>query len=190
MSVTFKLVWKGGPGSGHWGHAGRPGKRGGSLPGTTTIPMSVAETVMTSLDSGKSKADIARQLARENDYSPEYADYVVDRVGKLTGKKPKAAPSQRSARPPKAREVQSNFNLELVSDPTVEPTGGFSYEVGLLAGGEGHSDDALLDLVTEVLYAGGYPGEGEGADMGWIVELEDVYEVDGTTSVRAFAERA
>ena len=24
---------KGGPGSGHWGHAGRPGKRGGSLPG-------------------------------------------------------------------------------------------------------------------------------------------------------------
>ena len=24
---------KGGPGSGHWGHAGRPGKRGGSVPG-------------------------------------------------------------------------------------------------------------------------------------------------------------
>ena len=24
---------KGGPGSGHYGHAGRPGKRGGSVPG-------------------------------------------------------------------------------------------------------------------------------------------------------------
>ena len=28
-----KTKKKGGPGSGHWGHAGRPGKRGGSLPG-------------------------------------------------------------------------------------------------------------------------------------------------------------
>jgi len=29
----WELEVKGGPGSGHWGHAGRPGKRGGSLPG-------------------------------------------------------------------------------------------------------------------------------------------------------------
>jgi len=29
----WKLTIKGGLGSGHWGHAGRPGKRGGSLPG-------------------------------------------------------------------------------------------------------------------------------------------------------------
>ena len=26
-------IEKGGPGSGHWGHAGRPGQRGGSAPG-------------------------------------------------------------------------------------------------------------------------------------------------------------
>jgi len=28
----WKFTIKGGPGSGHWGHAGRPGQRGGSLP--------------------------------------------------------------------------------------------------------------------------------------------------------------
>jgi len=32
----WKLKIKGGPGSGHHGHAGRPGKRGGSLPGRGT----------------------------------------------------------------------------------------------------------------------------------------------------------
>lgn len=31
--MKLKLVHKGGPGSGHHGHKGRPGKRGGSLPG-------------------------------------------------------------------------------------------------------------------------------------------------------------
>lgn len=31
--MIVKVVYKGGPGSGHHGHEGRPGKRGGSLPG-------------------------------------------------------------------------------------------------------------------------------------------------------------
>jgi len=32
--MKFKIRYKGGPGSGHRGHSGRPGKRGGSAPGT------------------------------------------------------------------------------------------------------------------------------------------------------------
>jgi len=32
--VKFQLKYKGGPGSGHRGHSGRPGKRGGSVAGT------------------------------------------------------------------------------------------------------------------------------------------------------------
>ena len=31
--MKAKFVYKGGPGSGHYGHGGRPGKQGGSLPG-------------------------------------------------------------------------------------------------------------------------------------------------------------
>lgn len=33
MSIKGKLVYKGGPGSGHHGHRGLPGKHGGSTPG-------------------------------------------------------------------------------------------------------------------------------------------------------------
>ena len=33
----WKLTVKGGPGSGHWGHAGRPGKVGGSLPADVAV---------------------------------------------------------------------------------------------------------------------------------------------------------
>ena len=35
---------KGGPGSGHWGHAGRPGKRGGSLPGDVAVSIRTGRT--------------------------------------------------------------------------------------------------------------------------------------------------
>lgn len=31
--MSMRITFKGGPGSGHRGHAGRPGKRGGSMPG-------------------------------------------------------------------------------------------------------------------------------------------------------------
>lgn len=34
------IILKGGPGSGHHGHVGRPGKRGGSLPGRGGAPIS------------------------------------------------------------------------------------------------------------------------------------------------------
>jgi hypothetical protein len=35
--VKKELLLEGGPGSGHFGHKGRPGKRGGSLPGGGTV---------------------------------------------------------------------------------------------------------------------------------------------------------
>jgi len=35
---------KGGPGSGHWGHAGRPGKRGGSLPANVAVSIRTGKT--------------------------------------------------------------------------------------------------------------------------------------------------
>jgi len=37
-------VTKGGPGSGHWGHAGRPGRHGGSAPGGGSVSDRVAQT--------------------------------------------------------------------------------------------------------------------------------------------------
>ena len=35
---------KGGPGSGHYGHAGRPGQRGGSLPGSVAVSVRTGRT--------------------------------------------------------------------------------------------------------------------------------------------------
>jgi len=35
--ITLRIEEKGGAGSGHWGHAGRPSKRGGSLPGSVAM---------------------------------------------------------------------------------------------------------------------------------------------------------
>ena len=35
---------KGGPGSGHWGHAGRPGQRGGSVPGSVAVSIRTGRT--------------------------------------------------------------------------------------------------------------------------------------------------
>lgn len=35
---------KGGPGSGHYGHAGRPGKRGGSVPGNVAVSIRTGRT--------------------------------------------------------------------------------------------------------------------------------------------------
>ena len=35
-SEVLTMLFEGGPGSGNWGHKGRPGKRGGSLPSQTT----------------------------------------------------------------------------------------------------------------------------------------------------------
>jgi len=42
MKLTLRL--KGGPGSGHWGHAGRLGKVGGSLPGNVALSIRTGKT--------------------------------------------------------------------------------------------------------------------------------------------------
>jgi len=42
--VKKELLLEGGPGSGHWGHRGRPGMRGGSLPGAGTAGHGVARS--------------------------------------------------------------------------------------------------------------------------------------------------
>lgn len=109
--------YKGGPGSGHYGHAGRPGKRGGSAPGG-------------------------------------------------------------------GRDTQSNFNAVLLDDPEIEDYGDGSFNVGLYVAGEDHSEDTLADFAEQALAAAGHT-----SDMGWIVEVGDVFEVDDTTSVDVYVER-
>ena len=115
MKLTLRL--KGGPGSGHHGHSGRPGKRGGSLPGAGG--------------------------------------------GMVYG------------------------SMELINKPDIVDHGDDTYDVKLFVSGEGHSEDALADLVNDVL-SDRYPA---GASTGYIVDIFDVYEVDDTTSVTAGAER-
>ena len=69
MKITFRLPkeHKGGSGSGHYGHAGRPGKKGGSLPGTgsgggfasSAIKKTGADTYF----------DMSKTVARESSHS-------------------------------------------------------------------------------------------------------------------------
>ncbi len=56
---------KGGPGSGHFGHAGRPGQRGGSLPGGGVSARVSSEQVtlgITSARGGKTRAAVEREM--------------------------------------------------------------------------------------------------------------------------------
>lgn len=55
MTYTFVIRLKGGPGSGHWGHAGRPGQRGGGRAGSSAMMAAGAERRDSKL--GKSKND-------------------------------------------------------------------------------------------------------------------------------------
>jgi len=46
--MKFLLTYKGGPGSGHRGHSGRPGKRGGSVAGTggnNVVPLQIMDNI-------------------------------------------------------------------------------------------------------------------------------------------------
>jgi hypothetical protein len=62
--MTLKIVLKGGPGSGHHGHAGRPGQRGGSVSG------SVAMSLRTGMVASTKR--ILNEL-RDNNYTVVYA---------------------------------------------------------------------------------------------------------------------
>ena len=45
--TVIDLMQKGGGGSGNWGHAGRPGKRGGSAPQSVAMSLSSGPTAAT-----------------------------------------------------------------------------------------------------------------------------------------------
>jgi len=47
MKLKFRIEEKGGPGSGHRGHSGRPGKRGGSMPGSSAGSSSGGKNMVT-----------------------------------------------------------------------------------------------------------------------------------------------
>ena len=68
---NFLIIIKGGPGSGHFGHAGRPPKRGGSLPGSG---------VGAALSIGRGKHARARQWLRSQGMSKKDVD-DIERVG-------------------------------------------------------------------------------------------------------------
>lgn len=44
LALEKARLEKGGPGSGHWGHAGRPGSRGGSVSGATAMSIRTGRT--------------------------------------------------------------------------------------------------------------------------------------------------
>lgn len=48
LGLLRKRLVEGGPGSGHFGHAGRPGERGGSLPSDEEYPESFEDKILKS----------------------------------------------------------------------------------------------------------------------------------------------
>ena len=60
---------KGGPGSGHWGHAGRPGKRGGSVPGSVAVSIRTGKTARE-----RQAAAAGRPVLAEEEADIPYAD--------------------------------------------------------------------------------------------------------------------
>jgi hypothetical protein len=65
-NMTLKIILKGGPGSGHHGHAGRPGQRGGSVSGSVAM----------SLRTGKAAAE--RKAKKSGDASKELSIYFMN----------------------------------------------------------------------------------------------------------------
>ena len=60
---------KGGPGSGHWGHAGRPGKRGGSLPGDVAVSIRTGRTARERQAAAVANAQMLKSLNENGDWS-------------------------------------------------------------------------------------------------------------------------
>lgn len=60
---------KGGPGSGHHGHRGRPGKRGGSLPGKSVGVVGPTKIIVV----GDVDPDVVTYIAAQYSYIPEWA---------------------------------------------------------------------------------------------------------------------
>jgi hypothetical protein len=86
-SDVTKDLFEGGPGSGNWGHKGRPGHRGGSLPGGgkgTGISAHVTGSDVKFLEGEKVRINYGEhkgKLATFQEYSPS-GSFAIVRIGK------------------------------------------------------------------------------------------------------------
>lgn len=58
----WMITRKGGPGSGNWGHAGRKGSRGGSLPRSTAMSLSTGATAQERQEAARGQGKVAQTL--------------------------------------------------------------------------------------------------------------------------------
>lgn len=77
LKATSPAVFKGGPGSGHHGHSGRPGKRGGSLPGAGGAPTDIGKRQY-DLGTGIAPGDVG--LPGGGDVEDHEANLFLDEV--------------------------------------------------------------------------------------------------------------
>lgn len=90
-----RVVVLGGPGSGNWGHRGRPGKRGGSAPNSTrmgtviltNVPPNQVKNWLGQIEQWDgSRQHIARRALLTYQYKPEKTELcVTERAGELKG---------------------------------------------------------------------------------------------------------
>lgn len=71
---------KGGPGSGHYGHAGRPGRRGGSVPGSVAVSV---RTGRQTAASPHKESELQRMARQSEEASASALEKVKGRGGKL-----------------------------------------------------------------------------------------------------------
>jgi len=87
MKLIFGFEEKGGPGSGHRGHSGRPGKRGGSMPGSGGNPRGGSGGSMHALPgSGRSPSEILQNLnlSRADNIDESYVhDRLNEKVSQM-----------------------------------------------------------------------------------------------------------
>lgn len=98
FAEVVKILEKGGPGSGHFGHAGRPGNVGGSAPRGATLTGAQARAVMRGIETGTS----ARVTALRSELQTESSNLV-------------ALVRQRSALPASDTEGRARISVEMKS---------------------------------------------------------------------------
>jgi len=81
--APMQVIEKGGPGSGNWGHAGRPGMRGGSIPKTSAMSLATGATAAIRQVIAKDLSkEIATTRTMDNGslviHSPYNAEFVQD----------------------------------------------------------------------------------------------------------------
>lgn len=107
------MVLQGGPGSGHWGHAGRPGEKGGSLPSKKGASRTSGATAAMRQ---KVRRDISKDIAtvrRDGDKIKIFSPYNENYVDELKGNLPY---SQRKWNGTEWEVTYSERNAQLVND--------------------------------------------------------------------------